>query len=439
MANRLDDVELIGYKEQYEKEDKYLLASQLKYVMNKSPFYQEKFKKAGFNTVPSIDSFSDLPFTTKGEILDEQKTNPPYGRLATGNDKSSLRRVHVTSGSTGKPMYIILSEKDVAETIEAGGRAFRCAGLTPDDTVIHCLNYCLWAGGLTDHLNLEATGAAVIPFGVGNTVNLIRTIRDLQPSAISCTPSYLSRLEYVLEKEFNMKPIELGLKKAFLGGEGGVQDAKVRAKIETAWNMRTIDANYGMADVLSIFGSECDAREGLHFHGQGIIHFELIEPEKKTKLNLEDGQTGEMVLTHLKREAQPLVRYRTGDIVRIVSTKKCKCGRSSFKFLVIGRADDMIVVRGINVFPSAVGNLLTARAGWFSGEYQIVLDTPPPYERPLLRIELSSKYLTPDTEMLNKYIINKCHTELNFTPRIEFLSFGELPRSEGKTRRVIII
>jgi len=439
MANRLDDVELIGDQEQYEKEDKYLLSGQLKYVMNKSEFYHEKFKKAGFNTAPSIDSFSDLPFTTKGEILDEQKTHPPYGRLATGNDKNSLRRVHVTSGSTGKPLFIILSGNDVAETIEAGGRAFRCAGLTPDDTVIHCLNYCLWAGGLTDHLNLEATGAAVIPFGVGNTVNLIRTIRDLQPTAISCTPSYLSRLEYVLEKEFSMPPHELGLKKALLGGEGGVQDAKVRSKIEMTWNMRAIDANYGMADVLSIFGSECDAREGLHFHGQGILYFELIEPEKKTKLPLEDGQTGEMVLTHLKRKAQPLVRYRTGDIVRIVSTKKCKCGRSSFKFLVVGRADDMIVVRGINVFPSAIGNLLNARADWFSGEYQIVLDTPPPYERPLLRIELSSKYLPPDTEMLNKYIINKCHTELNFTPRIEFLSFGEFPRSKGKTRRVIRI
>ena len=439
MERNLDKIELLSYQEQNEKEDKYLLANQLRYVTANNPFYQEKFKNAGFNAAPSIDSFFDLPFTTKREILDEQKANPPYGRLTTGNDLRSLRRVHVTSGSTGKPLFIILSENDVAETIDAGGRAFRCAGLTPDDTVIHCLNYCLWAGGLTDHLNLEATGAAVIPFGVGNTINLIRTIRDLHPTAISCTPSYLSRLEYVLEKEFNMKPIELGLKKAFLGGEGGVQDVKVRSKIETTWNIRAIDANYGMADVLSIFGSECDAREGLHFHGQGILHFELIDPEKTAKLPLEDGQTGEMVLTHLKREAQPLVRYRTGDIVRIVSTKKCKCGRSSFKFLVIGRADDMIVVRGINVFPSAVGNLLNARADWFSGEYQIVLDTPPPYERPLLRIELSSKYLTADTDELSKYIINKCHTELHFTPRIELLSFGEFPRSEGKTKRVIKI
>lgn len=439
MTNRLEAIELIDYQEQFEQKDKYRLAKQLKYVSENSPFYYEKFKKAGFDSAPSIDAFGDLPFTTKSEILNEQMANPPYGRLATGNDLGSLRRVHVTSGSTGKPLFIILSEKDVAETIEAGGRAFHCAGLTPDDTVIHCLNYCLWAGGLTDHLNLEATGAAVIPFGVGNTVNLIRTIRDLQPTAISCTPSYLSRLEYVLEKEFNMKPAELGLKKAFLGGEGGVQDVQVRLKIETSWNMRAIDANYGMADVLSIFGAECDAREGLHFHGQGILHFELIDPEKTAKLPLEDGQTGEMVLTHLKREAQPLVRYRTGDIVRIVSMKKCKCGRSSFKFLVIGRADDMIVVRGINVFPSAIGNLLNASSDWFSGEYQIVLDTPPPYERPLLRIELSSEYLTPDTVMLNKYIINKCHSELNFTPRIEFLSFGEFPRSEGKTRRVIKI
>ncbi len=436
MASILDKIELLSYQEHYEKVDKYLLINQLKYVMENSLFYYDKFKSSRVNTIPSIDAFLDLPFTDKREILDEQASYPPFGRLAIGNDVRSLRRVHVTSGSTGKPVYIILTENDLAATVEAGGRAFRCAGLTPDDTVIHCLNYCLWAGGVTDHLNLEATGATVIPFGVGNTVNLIRTIRDLHPTAISCTPSYLSRLEYVLEKEFNVQPPELGLKKALLGGEGGVQDTKVRSRIETTWNLRAIDANYGMADVLSIFGSECETREGMHFHGQGILYLELIEPETMKVLSLEDGQVGEMVLTTLKREAQPLVRYRTGDVVRIVSTKQCKCGRSSFRFVVIGRTDEMIVVRGINVFPSVITNILSERPDWFTGEYEFVLDNPPPIERPLLRIELKATNINAADRTIESFIQRKCRENYNFTPRIQLLTIGTLPRTEGKSKRL---
>lgn len=436
MASVLDKIELLSYQEHYEKIDQYLLINQLKHVMENSPFYYDKFKGCRFNENPSLDVFLDLPFTDKREILDEQAKHQPFGRLAIGNDVHSLRRVHVTSGSTGRPVYIILTENDLAATVEAGKRAFRCAGLTPEDTVIHCLNYCLWAGGVTDHLNLEATGATVIPFGVGNTLNLIRTIRDLQPTAISCTPSYLSRLEYVLEKEFNMQAPELGLKKAFLGGEGGIQDIKVRSRIETSWNLRAIDANYGMADVLSIFGSECEAREGMHFHGQGILYFELIEPETMKILSLEDGQVGEMVLTHLKREAQPLVRYRTGDVVRIISTKQCKCGRSSFRFVVIGRTDEMIVVRGINVFPSVIANILSERPDWFTGEYEFVLDNPPPIERPLLRIELKAENINAADSTIESFLQKKCRENYNFTPRIQLLTVGTLPRTEGKTKRL---
>jgi phenylacetate-CoA ligase len=436
MDKYIEEIELLSYQECYEKVDKYLLSKQLQHVIRNSPFYYDKFKGIDLNTIHTKDSLLDLAFTDKREILEEQEAHPPFGRLAIGTNERSLRRVHVTSGSTGRPVYIILSENDLAATVEAGRRAFMCAGLTPEDTVIHCLNYCLWAGGLTDHLNLEATGATVIPFGVGNTLNLIRSIRDLHPTAISCTPSYLSRLEYVLEKEFNMQPPELRLKKAFLGGESGVQDPNVRSKIETTWKIRAIDANYGMADVLSIFGSECEAREGLHFHGQGILHFELIEPETMKNLSLEDGQVGEMVLTNLKREVQPLVRYRTGDVVRIVSTKQCKCGRSSFRFVIIGRTDEMIVVRGINVFPSVIANILSERPDWFTGEFEFVLDNPPPIERPLLRIELKVANINEADNTIESFIQRKCREDYNFTPRIQLLTIGTLPRTEGKSKRL---
>jgi phenylacetate-CoA ligase len=434
----MDHLETWSYQECFESMDRALLASQLKYVMESSLFYIEKFKEAGLELrqIMDLDYFSKLPYTLKEELLADQEKYPPFGRLATKEDSNRLRRVHITSGSTGKPFYVIMTENDIAATVEAGRRAFLCAGLTPDDLVIHCLNYCLWAGGLTDHLNLESTGATVIPFGVGNSKNLIRTILHLKPSAISCTPSYLSRLEFLLKEEFGMKPPSLGLKKAFLGGEGGLQNSGIRARIENIWKMKAIDANYGMADVLSIFGSECEARQGMHFHGQGILFLEIIDLETGKKLPVKEGQVGEMVLTNLKREAQPFLRYRSRDIIKILSTQECACGRKSFRFLVVGRSDDMIVVRGVNIYPSAVAALLAERPQWFSGEFEFVLDGLLPYEHPLLRVEIARESGGVEKDELTKELLRSCQDQLNFTPRIDLLDFGRFPRTERKTKRI---
>jgi phenylacetate-CoA ligase len=432
-----DPVERLSPEEVAETVDRPRLARQLAYVARASAFYREKYAAAGIPQRDAADpaNFARLPLTDKPEVLAEQDAHPPYGRLATGDDPRGLRRVHSTSGSTGRPYFIVMTEADIAATVEAGRRALRCAGLAPEDTVIHCLNYCLWAGGLTDHLNLEATGATVIPFGVGNTKLLIETIRALRPTAISCTPSYVSRLEVVLREEFGLVPRDLALRKAFLGGEGGLQQPAVRRQIEETWGMQAIDANYGMADVLSIFGAECDVRQGLHFHGQGVLALELINPETCESLPVAGGQVGEMVLTNLRRDAQPLVRFRTRDLVRIVSTEPCACGRRSLRFLVAGRSDQMFAVRGVNVFPAAIENLLGERHDWFSGEFEFVLDHPPPIERPLLRVELA-KAFRGDRGPAEKFVLDRCHQRLQFTPRLELLAFGAFPRTESKTRRV---
>ena len=335
MNQTIDDVELLSQSEVHERIDPPLLKGQLNHVLRNSGFYREKWSKAGFDPDtlnPGKEILSQLPFTDKSEVLLEQEKHPPYGRLSM-RDSFLLRRIHSTSGTTGKTFNIVLTENDIAATVEAGRRAFLCAGLTPDDTVIHCLNYRLWSGGITDHINLEATGAAVIPFGVGKTKLLLETIQSLKPTAISCTPSYMSRLEMVLKEEFNQDPRSLGLKKAFFGGEVGLQNPDVRKKIEDTWGLKAIDANYGLSDVLSIFGSECPARQGIHFHAQGILHVELIDPNSGKLLPFCSEQVGELVLSNIRREAQPLIRYRTNDLVRIVSNDACSCGRKSFRFL----------------------------------------------------------------------------------------------------------
>ena len=434
----LDDVELLGPQEVWAQVDAPRLARQLSYTVERSGFYREKYTREGLSPAQAADpaGFLRLPFTEKAEILAEQEAHPPFGRLATGDDPTPLRRVHSTSGSSGRPFVVVLTEADIQATLEAGRRAFRCAGLGPGDTVVHCLNYCLWAGGVTDHLSLEATGATVIPFGVGHTKLLIETIRALRPNAISCTPSYMSRLEVVLREEFGLGPRDLGLKKALFGGESGLQNPAVRRQIEETWGLRAVDANYGMADVLSIFGSECEARQGLHFHGQGLLHLGLIDPASGAPAPLQAGQVGEMVLTNLRRQAQPLIRFRTRDVIRIVGTDACSCGRRSMRFLVVGRSDEMIVVRGVNVFPSAVGSLLADHREWFSGEFEFVLDAPPPIERPLLRVELSGACAAEQIPQAERALLALCRGGLSFTPRLEFLPFGQFPRTEGKTKRV---
>lgn len=435
--NTFSDIEALSYDDCFAQVDYPLLVERMASIEADSSFYQQKYNEAGICLARHFDleQFASLPFTTKQEILAEQENFPPFGRLANHN-KSRKQRVHITSGSTGKPFVIMMTQDDVKFTTEAGARAFRCAGLEGTDVVVHCLNYCMWAGGVTDHLSLEAAGAAVIPFGVGNSHKLIETLLAIRPTALSCTPSYLSRLELLLHQDFNLLPAELGLKKAFLGGEGGLQNVAVRKRIEDTWQIKAIDANYGMSEVLSIIGSECDYRQGLHFHGQGLVYLELIDPVDGKPHPVVEGQEGEMVLTTLRREAQPLIRYRTGDIIKIVATKECQCGRYSPRFLVTGRADDMITVCGINVFPAAVAKLLAEYVSLFSGEFEFVLESPPPYERPLLNVELAQGVEIEQSKDIERLFIAQCNQRLNFTPVLQLLSFGEFLRTDGKTRRI---
>lgn len=409
------------------------LAQQLAYVMSHSAFYQNKLRDA--ERITTRAELATLPFTEKDELRASQETHPPFGNYLAAS-ASSVARVHKTSGTTGRPLYIALTAGDIETTHECGARAYICAGLTRSDRVVHCLNYQLWAGGLTDHLSLERAGATVVPFGVGNTHLLLRTIRDLHVNAISSTPSYLVHLADIVRSELHIEPHELGLRKGFFGGEPGLQNPNVRGAIERTWNLRAMDANYGMADVLSIFGAECELRDGLHFHGQGALLVELIDPETLLPVEIETGARGELVYTNLTRRAQPLVRYRSHDAAEIVSAEPCACGRTSFRFRVLGRSDDMVHVRGVNVFPTAIAEAL-ASFPELSGEFQILLDTPPPYNQLPLRVELAHNCDGETLFNLNAQLVRTLQERLNFRAAIDLVPHGTLPRSESKTSRVV--
>jgi len=291
-------------------------------------------------------------------------------------------------------------------------------------------------GGFSDHENLETTGATVVPFGVGQTALLLQTIRELRVNAISATPSYMLPLAEAARAK-GLNPRDLGLRKGFFGAEPGISEPGVRARMEETWGMRAMDANFGMADVLSIMGSECAYRQGLHFHAQGAVAVELIEPDSGAPLTFTEGAEGELVYTHLRKEAQPLVRYRARDVVRIVGTGSCACGRTSFRFRILGRSDDMLQVRGINVFPTAVGNVLAHLSDQLSGEFQILVDHPPPHQYLRMRVELAQHPTLDSVGDVLQQIIQALREQLNFHAEPELVPYGTLPRTEQKPHRVI--
>jgi phenylacetate-CoA ligase len=413
------------------------LHAQLEYVWTSSPFYQAKFAAAGVKR-PAPGDLADLPllpFTEKDEVRQDQQEHPPFGSsLATPPER--LIRVHKTSGTTGRALYIALTDRDRRMMNEGAARALWAAGLRPSDTVVHCLNYRLWAGGYSDHENLETTGATVVPYGVGQTASLVQTIRELEINAISATPSYMLPLAEAALAQ-GLSPRDLGLRKGFFGAEPGMSEPGVRARMEETWGMRAMDANFGMADVLSIMGAECEQRQGLHFQASGIVAVELIDPETGTPLALSDGAEGELVYTHLLKEAQPLVRYRARDVVRILGTGPCACGRSTFRFRVLGRSDDMLHVRGVNVFPTGVGNVLAHLGDQLSGEFQIIVDHPPPHQSLRIRVELISGLQPEQAADLAKQAAHMLRERLSFRADVELVPYSTLPRTEQKARRVI--
>ncbi len=370
----------------------------------------------------------------KAQLRLSQEQHPPFGNYLA-SPLSKVNRLHRTSGTTGQAMNLALSAGDCDITETVGGRCQSSAGLTADHTVVHCLNYQMWMGGVTDHGTLERTGATVVPFGVGNTELLIRTIREIGITAISCTPSYPAVLERVLADKFpELSPADLGLRLGLFGGESGLDDPALRDRIRQTWGMEPRNANYGVSDVFSNFAAQCECDTRLHFLASDVLYPELINPDTGQPLTLEAGQQGELVLTHLLRDCQPLVRFRTGDIIAIDATEPCGCGRTGMRFRVVGRSDDMVVVRGVNLFPTQVAKVLSGFRE-LSGDYRIALETKPPFDLLPLQVELA-KGRTGGRDLPDR-VAHAIKSNLGATASVRVVAAGTFPVTEGKTRRVV--
>jgi phenylacetate-CoA ligase len=398
------------------------LAHQLEYLESSSPFYAAKLRGVREH-VRTAAHLPRLPFTTKDELREGQRREPPFGpHLCAPPER--LVRMHVTSGTTGDPVAVGFTRRDHEENSAVGGEAFRIAGLRTDDVVAHCLNYALYAGGIADHMALEASGATVVPVGTGQSRRLLELIPRLGITAIFGTlsfPGYLAERA----REAGLDPCALGLRQIVTAGEPGAGVAAVRDEIETTWGASLADT-FGMSDVWSTMGGACGEGEGLHLTVGDHAVLELVEPDSGAPLELEDDARGELVWTHLRREASPLLRYRSGDLGR-VWTGPCACGLSSPRIRIDDRRDDMLRVQAVNVYPQAIGALLAAEPG--IGRHCVVAEGDP--VRPPIEV-----YVEAPTGLDTDGLADRLRAALGARFAVARLEPGSLPVAEQKTRTV---
>ena len=401
------------------------------YLARHSVFYQHKLGERLQQSL-SLDDLQDLALTDKEEIRQSQQASYPYGDYIACRPEDVVRLTR-TSGTTGRALILANTSNDLDIIARQGGRGMYASGLRPGDRVVHCLNYCLWTGGVTDHMILEATGATVVPFGVGNTKLLINTIVELAVTAISCTPSYPALLEKVLREEFDKSPRELKLRLALFGGEPGLDNPEFRRGLEQRWGFGARNANFGMSEVMSIMGSQCEHTTDLHYVSGDVVFYEILDTSTGQRLEVTEGITGELVCTHLEKECQPLIRYRTRDIITVTGADRCACGRTLFRFRVTGRTDEMFNVRGVNVFPTAVQRVILGYSDLTSGHFRIRLDGPGPYHRIDLRVEAAEGLDTGQWESASRALEQAIRESLGASAVVELIRFESLERTDGKT------
>ena len=393
-----------------------LLREQAGYLREHSAFYAARLD----GPVRKLADLRQVEFLTKEELREGQNAEPPFGpHLCAPRER--LVRMHVTSGTTGDPVAIGLTRADHEANSAIGGEAFRIAGVRADDTIAHCLNYALYAGGIADHMALEASGATVVPVGVGQSRRLLELIPALRITAIFGTlsfPAYLARRA----DEAAIEPRSFGLRHIVTAGEPGAGLAAVRREIETAWAVSVRDT-FGMSDVWSTMAGECGEGDGMHLTCLDHAIVELVDPESGELVPFDDGAEGELVWTHLRREASPLLRYRSGDLAR-VWTAPCTCGRLTPRVRIDGRRDDMLRVRAVNVYPQAIGALLARHRE--VGRWRVVAERDP-IEPPLL-VHVEAPEAT-DTSA----IAAELHERLGAQFQVVRLDPGTLPVAEHKT------
>jgi phenylacetate-CoA ligase len=391
------------------------------------PFYKNAFSKLNLapKDVVSLKDIRKLPFTTREDLREYY----PFGMLAV--PKEQVIRLHTSSGTTGKPKAIFFSKKDVDRAAELIARCLVMTGIKKGDVLQNMMTYGLFTGALVMHYGAEKVGVLVIPAGPGNTKRQIALMQDFRTTTLHVTPSYALYLASVIQNEGIDPKKDLSLRRAYMGSEPYSEETRI--KIEKSLGIDVYNS-YGLSEMNGPgVAFECMEKSGMHLWEDNFI-MEIIDPD--TGENLPEGEKGELVLTTLCREAMPILRYRTRDIVMIIPGR-CKCGRTHRRISrIIGRSDDMIIIRGVNIFPQQIERVLMGIKA-VAQNYQIVLEA---YDQMTVRVEISRNLFDGKVDHLvnlQNEITEKLRSEILVKPKVELLEPGTLPVSEGKAARVI--
>lgn len=405
------------------------LRKTLERVYHNVPFYRQKLQEAGFEPgdLQSLDDLQKLPFTTKQDLRD----NYPFGMFAV--PMSEIVRVHASSGTTGKPTVVGYTRSDINTWAELMARTLTCGGTTKNSVIQVAYGYGLFTGGLGVHYGAERIGASVIPISGGNTQRQIMLMEDFGTTVLACTPSYAIYLAEAME-EMGVDKKRLKLQYGVFGAEPWSE--RMRQEIEKRLNIKAIDI-YGLSEVIGPgVASECQEQKGLHIFEDHFLP-EVIDPV--TEKPLPFGEKGELVFTSLTKEGIPIIRYRTRDITTL-KAEVCPCGRTHVRMeKIMGRTDDMLIIRGVNVFPSQIESVLL-EIGDTEPHYLLVVDRKGSLDELEVQVEVSQAMFSDKVkglETLEKMIHHRIESLLGISAKVKLVEPHSIPRSEGKAKRVI--
>lgn len=396
----------------------------------KTPFYKKRLNDAGIRDARDIQTEADfrkIPYTTKHDLREAF----PYGMLAA--DKADVVRMHASSGTTGVPTVVYLTQADLDKAAELNARSCACTGSTKNDVFQNMMTYGLFTGGLMLHYGAERLGMMVIPSGSGNTKRQLQLMKDFRTTVVHATPSYLLHMHDVMIEE-GFRPEDFALKKAYIGAEPHSED--IRKKIESLYGIDAYNS-YGLSEMNGPgLAFECVYKNGMHLWEDSYIG-EIINPE--TLQPLSDGERGELVLTILERNGMPILRYRTRDLTRFIP-EPCLCGRTHRRLeRMTGRSDDMLIINGVNVFPSQIEEVIM-KMPEIGNNYLIRVQKQGPLDKLTVKVEVTASLFSDDSRDL-EHIRRRIQTDLQavvfIRPAVELHEPGALPVSQGKAVRVI--
>ena len=401
----------------------------VRYVYDHSSFYRQRFREAGVEPedIKELSDVTKLPFTTKIDL----RNTYPTGMFCLPKDW--VVRYHVSSGTTGKPTVVGYTQGDIDMWTDSLARALTSIGLGRGDVIQVSYGYGLFTGGLGLHYGAERIGATVLPTSAGSTERQIELMQDLGSTAIACTPSYFLYLNEVAQKMGVSIRDDTKLNTGLFGAEPWSDET--RRRIEESTGIKAYDI-YGTSEMSGPLCSECHLQNGIHIWAD-LFLIETIDP--KTGEQVAEGERGELVVTTLDKWAFPLIRYRIGDLT-ILNNEPCECGRTHPRIMrILGRTDDMIIVRGINVFPSQVESVLM-KIPEIGDNYMIIVDRKGPLDVMTVKVEVTESAFSDkiaDLMSLSKAVSQQLKGVLNIMANVELVEPGTIPRSEGKAQRVI--